>query len=121
MQWSNGLLLGNTNMPDHKDQHQNYIDVDQKTHLMAKQCKAGRALLGWSQRDLASAARVHYRTVLDFENRTRRPIDATLSAMRRAMEEAGVVFIPANGGGEGVRLREPDSEGDLKLTRVSTS
>lgn len=82
--------------------------MDQKLHLTAKQCKAGRALLGWSQRDLAAAASVHYRTVLDFENGARCPIDATLSAMRRAMEGAGVVFIPANGGGQGVRLREPE-------------
>lgn len=84
--------------------------MHQKTHLTAKQCKAGRALLGWSQRDLAAAAGVHYRTVLDFENVTRNPIDATLSAMQRAMEKAGVVFIPANGGGQGVRLREPESQ-----------
>ena len=82
----------------------------QKLHLAAKQCKAGRALLGWSQRDLAAAASVHHRTVLDFENGARRPIDATLNAMRRAMEDAGVVFIPANGGGQGVRLREPELE-----------
>lgn len=66
--------------------------------------------MGWSQRDLAAAASVHYRTVLDFENGTRSPIDATLSAMRRAMQDAGVVFIPANGGGQGVRLSEPEAE-----------
>lgn len=84
--------------------------MDQKLHLTAKQCKAGRALLSWSQRDLAGAAGVHHRTVLDFENGARRPIDATLSAMRRAMEGAGVIFIPANGAGQGVRLKEPEQD-----------
>ena len=90
--------------------------MDQKLHLTARQCKAGRALLGWSQRDLAAAASVHHRTVLDFENGARSPIDATLSAMRLAMEAAGVVFIPANGGGQGVRLKEPEL--DVKQARI---
>lgn len=94
-------------MPVSQDQHQRCIGVDQR--LTARQCKAGRALLGWSQRQLAAAARVHYRTILDFENGARRPIEATLSAIRRAMEDEGVIFIPANGGGQGVRLREPET------------
>ncbi len=33
-----------------------------------------------------------------------------MQAIARALEDAGIVFIPANGGGQGVRLREPDRE-----------
>ena len=32
-------------------------------------------------------------------------------AIRRALEQAGVYFIDAEGGGPGVRLREPPAEG----------
>jgi hypothetical protein len=31
----------------------------------------------------------------------------TLAAIRRTLEEAGVQFISENGGGPGVRLRQP--------------
>jgi transcriptional regulator with XRE-family HTH domain len=80
-------------------------------NITAKQCKAARALLGWSQTKLAEAANVHFRTVHDFENGVRKPISSTMTVLRRAMEDAGVIFIPVNGGGQGVRLREPEVEG----------
>jgi hypothetical protein len=35
---------------------------------------------------------------------------ANLEALKRAFEAAGVVLIPENGGGEGVRLRSPRSK-----------
>ena len=31
----------------------------------------------------------------------------TIAAIQRALETAGILFIDANGGGPGVRLREP--------------
>jgi DNA-binding transcriptional regulator YiaG len=80
-------------------------------HITARQCKAARALLGWSQTKLAEAANVHFRTVHDFEKGARKPIGATLAVLRRALEDGGVVFIPVNGGGgQGVRLRDPEVE-----------
>jgi hypothetical protein len=46
-------------------------------------------------------------TIADFENDKRKPISNNLTAIRRALEEAGVEFIQAKGGkGVGVRLRE---------------
>lgn len=81
---------------------------DKNVHITPRQCKAARALLDWSQTKLAEAASVHFRTVHDFENGVRKPIPSTLAALRRAMEEAGVLFIPVNGGGQGVRLRDPE-------------
>ena len=42
----------------------------------------------------------------DFGTKPRR---ATLEVIKRALESAGVEFIDENGGGAGVRLREPRS------------
>lgn len=78
--------------------------------ITARQCRAARGLLGISQRDLAEAASVSLSAILDFETGTRNPRPATLAALRRAFEDAGVAFIPINGGGQGVRMREPEDE-----------
>jgi transcriptional regulator with XRE-family HTH domain len=75
--------------------------------LTREQCRAGRALLDWLQSDLATAAHLSLSTVRDFEKGRRVPTHNNLAAIRRAMEEAGVQFIPENGGGAGVRLSRP--------------
>ena len=72
-----------------------------------KQSRAGRSLLGWNQQKLAESAGVALATVQFFETNKREPIPNNLTAIRRALEDAGVEFIPAkNGKGVGVRLRE---------------
>ena len=60
--------------------------------MTPEQCRSGRAWLAWSQDDLAKAARVGLSTVKDFENGKRTPIEATLTAMRVALEGAGIGF-----------------------------
>lgn len=67
----------------------------------------GRAALNWSTQELAQKAGVGANTVNRFESGQ----DARVSSvdkMRRAMEEAGVVFIAdgetSTAGGPGVRL-----------------
>ena len=69
------------------------------------QCRAARGLLALSQTELAILANVSLKTIQNFEGEKREPIPATLAALRRALEEAGVIFIPTNGEGVGVRLR----------------
>jgi transcriptional regulator with XRE-family HTH domain len=60
--------------------------------------------VGWSARELAEAANLGLSTVQRIEaGGTITP--ANLDAIRRALEEAGIEFIPENGGGEGVRLK----------------
>ena len=76
-----------------------------KSSLLPSQCKAARAILGWSRQRLSEAAEVGERTLIDFERGARRPYDRTLADIRRALEEAGVIFIDENGGGPGVRLK----------------
>jgi hypothetical protein len=45
--------------------------------------------------------------VRQFETGAHEPRRLTLHAIRRAFESAGVEFIDENGGGPGVRLRDP--------------
>ncbi|MBS0573126.1 MAG: helix-turn-helix transcriptional regulator [Proteobacteria bacterium] len=70
------------------------------------QCRAARALLGIEQGQVAEAAGIARATLIDFEKEQRIPRAATLSAIRSALEAAGVEFIPENGGGLGVRIRK---------------
>lgn len=70
------------------------------------QSRMARAALGWGVRDLASAAKVSPDTIARLE-RGESLYPRTLEAIRSALEAAGVDFIPQNGGGPGVRLREP--------------
>jgi transcriptional regulator with XRE-family HTH domain len=69
-----------------------------------KQSRAARGLLGWSQQQLADAASVSLATVQFFETNKRRPIPNNLTAIRRALEDAGVVF-EADGKFVGVKLK----------------
>jgi transcriptional regulator with XRE-family HTH domain len=75
--------------------------------IVREQCRAARALLDWSQQDLADKAGVGVVTVRQLEAGTHEPRRATLDVIRRALESAGVEFIDENGGGAGVRLRKP--------------
>lgn len=72
--------------------------------MTPEQCRAARALLDWSQDDLAKRSQVAARTMRYFEKGERELIPASLAALRRALEVAGVEFIPEDGGGPGVRL-----------------
>ena len=76
--------------------------------ISAAQCRAARALLGWSREELASAADVGLRTIVDFERGARDPHQATLAALERAFEIAGVTTDLTQGAGGGVRFLEAD-------------
>lgn len=72
--------------------------------LTPAQSRMARAALALGVRDLAAAAKVSPDTIARLERGDRlRP--GTLAAIRAALEEAGAVFLDANGGGPGVRLR----------------
>ena len=73
-----------------------------------RQVKAARALLDWSQEDLASAAGVSVPTVKRLEA-SDGPLGGrteTAQKLRVSLEHAGIEFIDENGGGPGVRLRK---------------
>jgi transcriptional regulator with XRE-family HTH domain len=72
--------------------------------MTPSQSRAARALLEWSQEELAKAAHLGLSTIRDFEKGRRTPSHNNLLGMRTALEAAGVLFIPENGAGVGVRL-----------------
>jgi transcriptional regulator with XRE-family HTH domain len=74
-------------------------------YIVASQCRAARALLGWSQDELEHHSHITKKTIADFEREARRPHDSSLHALQKAFDSNGVVFIPQNGGGAGVRLK----------------
>ena len=67
------------------------------------QIRAARALLGWSREQLSEKASVAVRTLNRVETGEGEPQRRTLSAIRTALEAAGVEFT--NGDAPGVRLR----------------
>lgn len=63
-----------------------------------------RAGLGLGVREVAAAAKVSTNTLTRFEaGEELRP--RTVEAIRQTLENAGVEFLPEDGGGAGVRLK----------------
>ena len=74
--------------------------------ITAAQSRAARALLDWSQTDLAARSNLSESTIRNFEKGRASPSINNLAAVRRALETAGVIVIDENGEGAGVRLRK---------------
>ena len=64
---------------------------------------------------MALAAQVHLHPGLEAKSGTMGGHGLTLVAIRRALEQADVQFIPENGGGPGVCLRERYDRADEGL------
>jgi transcriptional regulator with XRE-family HTH domain len=73
--------------------------------ILPEQCRAARALIGWSQDQLAESSRVAKATIANFEAGNRTPYDRTLADVAVALEAAGVEFLPEGESGAGVRLK----------------
>jgi transcriptional regulator with XRE-family HTH domain len=71
--------------------------------LTPSQCRAARALIDWSQQQLADASHVGNATIRNFESGRSTPQHSTLAALQRALEDAGVEFT--NDGQPGVRTK----------------
>jgi DNA-binding XRE family transcriptional regulator len=57
-----------------------------------RQCRMARAALDWSQRDLAKASGVSWRTILRFET-GEEIMPVRVKALRHALEAEGILFI----------------------------
>ena len=75
------------------------------TALTAAQCRAGRALIEWTQQQLSQSAGIDIQTIADFEKRFRAADETTRRRLRATLEAAGVTFVAENGGGAGARLK----------------
>lgn len=73
--------------------------------IAAAQCRAARALLEWTDVQLAQAAGVELEVIRQLEARFRRPSADHQQQIRKALEDGGVIFIAENGGGVGARLK----------------
>jgi transcriptional regulator with XRE-family HTH domain len=74
--------------------------------LVPEQVKAARALLAWSQQELARRARVATSTIADFERGVRTPVANNAEAIRNALEAEGLQFVA---GGVVEKSRLPSS------------
>lgn len=88
---------------------------DKTMAMMSAQIRAARALLAWSQDDLAARSGVSAVSIAGAESdRPLAPGDA--ARVERAFRDAGVVAIPEEGGGAGVRFLRPARAGDQGMT-----
>lgn len=71
------------------------------------QIRAARALVGWSQTEVANATGLSIPTIKRAEaDGGIKVSEDALAAIADALKKAGVEFIAENGGGAGVRLRK---------------
>ncbi len=71
------------------------------------QCRAARALLQWSQEDLARKAGINPVTLRNYENKKSSAQRASFAVMRQALETAGVDLTEQGHGiGPGVAVRD---------------
>jgi transcriptional regulator with XRE-family HTH domain len=75
--------------------------------ITVAQSRAGRALLNWSQTNLANKAGLSLATIRNFELKAKHVSDRVPARIRYALERAGIKFINAGKtGGVGVRMRK---------------
>ncbi|MCY6379347.1 helix-turn-helix transcriptional regulator [Hoeflea prorocentri] len=75
--------------------------------VTSEQIRGARAMLRWEQKQLSKASGVSIPTIKRMEAGSG-PVRGTYEnvlAIQTALEDAGVEFVDANGGGPGVRLR----------------
>ncbi len=74
-------------------------------NLCPEQCRAARALLNWTQEQLANLAGVSRSTVRDFECNRHELQRGSEALVVATLERAGIRFLHGSRDGPGVRLR----------------
>jgi transcriptional regulator with XRE-family HTH domain len=76
--------------------------------ITVAQLRAARALIGWSQPELAEHSGVGIATIRRMEGARGLPKTTAENVwkVQRALEDAGIIFINDNDEGPGVRLRK---------------
>ena len=87
--------------------NRNSINFGLAQLITTRQVKAARALLAWSQSDLAEKSKVSEPTIARLES-----VDGelggrqdTIEKIRAALETAGITFLQPSDGGPGVQLK----------------
>ena len=73
--------------------------------ITADQCRAARALLRWTQKELAVRSGIGALAIRKFETGKTSPHHATLKLLRDTFEAAGIEFLSRDGQGVGVQFR----------------
>ena len=74
--------------------------------VSSSQIRMARAALKIGVRDLAEMAKVTTATITRYENERGGLQAETRDKLQKALEDAGIEFVPENGGGAGVRLKK---------------
>ena len=74
--------------------------------ILPSQCRGARAMLGWTQGQLAHASGMAKNSIADFETSKRVPYHRTILDIVSALNAAGVIFVEEDSEGPGVRLRK---------------
>ena len=91
-------------------QYGTFCTVSTRLHtkiVTAAQLRAARALLNWSQNDLAGASLVSRTAIAEIEREAREPYERTMRDLVHAFELAGVEFLDKGASGRGVRFKSP--------------
>lgn len=77
-----------------------------------------RGYLRWSAKELADKAGVAESTIKRMEQNEGFPIarGANIEAVHKTLSEAGIIFVPENGGGVGIQLRKGPKPISAELT-----
>ena len=78
--------------------------------ITGAQCRAARALSELSLETLAQLSKIDVTVIDAFEDKLSEPDAETIALLETTLEAAGVIFIPENGAGAGVRLKFNRSE-----------
>ena len=76
--------------------------------ITPRQIRAARALLDWTQQELADRSSVSISVVKRMEAKGHDPRQSTVMAIQTTLEHGGVMFVSSDGNsGEGVRMKRP--------------
>lgn len=84
------------------------------------QLRAGRALVGLALDEVARRAGIPAETLERAEAGDPLPASEAVAAIRRTLTEAGVIFLPSNGEGPGVRLRKTLHDEGIRVDQLTT-
>ena len=89
--------------------------------ITGAQLRMARGYLRWSAKELADRAGVAESTIKRMEQDEGFPIarGANIEAVYKTLADAGIIFVPENGGGVGIQLHKSPGPISAELTGVS--
>jgi transcriptional regulator with XRE-family HTH domain len=97
--------------------------MSENAQISGRQLAAARVLAGLSQTELATRAQVSVPTLrrMEASEGAAAGLRNNVSAVQRALETAGVIFVAENGEGPGVRLKKDRRAGSIAAEDLNAS